>query len=236
MREFKITEDYYNTGVLFKKSTITIQPGLTVLVGCNGTGKTTLLNHIKDKLNKDKIPCYHYNNLKDGGTAKANEYMSKGKIEAVSTLLTSSEGENINNNLYYMAEDIGSFVRHGKSEADRSFDLFAELIIGSNSKSDTTKDKGKNERWILLDAIDSGFSIDNVIELKDFLHMIVNDGKKTGIDIYIVTVANEYELAANEQCLDVYNGEYRTFESYEEYKEFVLDSRKIKDERIKMWK
>lgn len=35
-----------------------------------------------------------------------------------------------------------------------------------------------NERWILLDAMDSGFSIDNVIEMKDLFQLVLNDAKQ----------------------------------------------------------
>ena len=62
------------------------------------------------------------------------------------------------------------------------------------------------ERWLLLDAIDSGFSIDNVIEAKDFFKMVINDFADHGYELYIVVSANEYELANGEDCFDVMNG------------------------------
>ena len=41
-KAFKIPKDPCREGdILYKKSSITIEPGLTVLVGCNGCGKTT---------------------------------------------------------------------------------------------------------------------------------------------------------------------------------------------------
>ena len=41
---FLVDKDYYGTDYdMFKKSKITIDSGVTVLVGCNGAGKTTLL-------------------------------------------------------------------------------------------------------------------------------------------------------------------------------------------------
>ena len=42
-RIFKLNKDPYDTcEILFKKKEVEIMPGVTVLVGCNGTGKTTL--------------------------------------------------------------------------------------------------------------------------------------------------------------------------------------------------
>ena len=50
-RKFTLIKDYYDEGFnLYKKKTITIKPGVTVLVGCNGIGKTTLLHQIRDRL------------------------------------------------------------------------------------------------------------------------------------------------------------------------------------------
>lgn len=44
-RKFQLERDYYEEGLnLYKKKTIEIKPGVTVLVGCNGIGKTTLLH------------------------------------------------------------------------------------------------------------------------------------------------------------------------------------------------
>ena len=46
MRKFKLEKDYYEDGQnLYKKRTVTINPGITVLVGCNGIDKTTMLHH-----------------------------------------------------------------------------------------------------------------------------------------------------------------------------------------------
>ena len=43
-RKFKIYKDYYEDDTkLYKKGTIEIKSCVTVLVGCNGIGKTTLL-------------------------------------------------------------------------------------------------------------------------------------------------------------------------------------------------
>ena len=51
---------------------------------------------------------------------------------------------------------------------------------------------------------------------------------------YIVVSANEYEMANNENCLDVCKGKYIKFKDYDEYKEFILESRKIKDSRCQL--
>lgn len=52
-----------------------------------------------------------------------------------------------------------------------------------------------------------------------------------GIELYIVVSANAYELAAGENCFDVIGGKYVRFGGYDEYRKFVLKSRKEKDKR-----
>ena len=50
-RKFTLERDYYDTGDnLFKNKTVTIKPGVTVLVGCNGTGKTTQIRLLAEYL------------------------------------------------------------------------------------------------------------------------------------------------------------------------------------------
>lgn len=54
-RRFKIERDCYeDENYLYKKGHVTFQPGLTVLVGCNGCGKTTLMKQLENILKKDR--------------------------------------------------------------------------------------------------------------------------------------------------------------------------------------
>ena len=94
------------------------------------------------------------------------------------------------------------------------------------------KPSESKERWILLDAADSGYSVDNVVDLKELLKIIIEDGRSMGVAVYIVVSANEYEMAAGEQCFDVNTGKYLTFKDYGDYRKYILESRKRKDKRI----
>ena len=95
--------------------------------------------------------------------------------------------------------------------------------------------KGKiiPERWILLDAVDSGLSVDNIVDIKEGLFKTILE-YNYGNEIYMVISANEYEMARGEQCFDVYNGKYITFKNYEEYRSMILESKKWKEERVKV--
>lgn len=206
-RTFKFCRAPYNKGEnVYAKATFTINPGVTVLVGCNGSGKTTLLRHFKETLERDEgALVLSFNNLTDGGQNAVSERAFYRDFAAVATLATSSEGESIVVNIGNAATKIGALVR---KNADNDMPLF-----------------------LLFDAVDSGLSVDNVVELKKYLFdAILQDcaGKR---DVYIVCSANEYELCNGENCFDVQNAKYIRFNNYDEYRAFVLQTRARKEAR-----
>lgn len=202
-RRIKIIQDYYEGTKLYKKRSVEFQPGLTVLVGCNGAGKTTLLKQIKSGLKKENIPFLDFDNLHDGGSNSRSRAAFYGDLTFVAQGMYSSEGENIVLNMQRFAGSIGKFLR------------------------DNTD---KDEVWILLDAIDSGLSIDAVEDLKEGLFKTIFS-YFSDKEIYIICSANEYELARGEMCFDVVNCKYVPIKSYEKFRSVILKSRKIKDER-----
>lgn len=234
-RKIKIINKGYYGGdeILYKKKIIEINPGVTVLVGCNGIGKTTLLRQIEDELKKKNIPCLKFDNLGEGGHHSVGYHASIEDFEFVATASCSSEGENIYMNIYDLAKRIGRFIATGDpSKGDKYDKLFTAISKLINKDEDTNKSKKElsDERWILLDAIDSGFSVDNIVEIKQDLFKTILDDNHNG-NIYIVISANEYELCRGEQCFDVYNGKYVTFKDYEDYRDFILESREWKENR-----
>ena len=174
-RTFTINTKPYDDYTLYNRKNFTINPGLTVLVGCNGVGKTTMLNHIKYELEKNEIPVFQYDNVHDGGLNSISKAGFYGRMNTLANLLCSSEGEKINQNIGQAAGEIGGFIK---------------------------KNSYKSEVWILFDAIDSGYSIDNIVETKrDLFETIIEDCDKRNIEVYIVVSANSYEMACGEQCL-----------------------------------
>lgn len=226
-RIIKTWRDPYDAGFsTCRKKQIEIQQGLTVLVGCNGSGKTTLLHNIKSELKKEDIPVFYYDNEKDGGNNSISESIFYGNLSFTATALCSSEGENISLNLSKIASKLRKFVETGDN-GDRFNALAKTLAL----KDDNEENNVSNERWILLDAMDSGYSIDNVIEMKDFFDLVIKDAKEFGIELYIMISSNEYELAHESKCFDVMERKYIQFASYEDYKKFILRTREKKDKR-----
>ena len=203
---------------------ITIQSGLTVLVGCNGSGKTTLINNIKSELKKYNIPYFHYNNLNDGGSKSFGEAIWENNYSLAAMSWSSSEGENISLNLNKRYSKFSEFMMTGRIQTrhTRLQDAFSDTPY----QIPDTK-----ERWVLFDAVDSGYSIDNVIDLKQAFSEMIQHFSENGYELYIVVSANEFELAYQTPCMDVTNGKYMTFDNYDQFKKFILASAKKKDKR-----
>lgn len=229
-RKFTLERDYYDEGFnLYKKKTITIRPGVTILVGCNGIGKTTLLHQIRDKLKEEKIPYITFDNLKDGGSHSISEAGFYGNFGFMATAMCSSEGENIVMNICNLAARLREFVDKGEDPKEKIHIKLAKSIREINGEEIEEPEIPK-ERWILLDAVDSGLSVDNIVDIKEQLFKTILE-YNYGNEIYIVISANEYEMARGEQCFDVYNGKYLTFKDYEEYRNLVLQSKEWKNQR-----
>ena len=203
-RRFKLSNEWYGDDS-FKmfKEIVTLKPGLTVLVGCNGAGKTTFLKQINRKLENKEIPVIFHSNMSDGERTLRSSAISRGDFNTFARTMMSSEGENIVNVLENVATKMGMLSKNNRDA---------------------------KEMWILLDAIDSGLSIDNIIELKENLIQTVIEFEKDK-DVYFVISANGYELARGENCFDVSTGKYIKFNDYEEYRDFILKSREKKNLR-----
>lgn len=230
-RRVKLWRDPYGEDFeLFQKKSVTFKPGLTVLVGCNGIGKSTLLRNIKSELKENKIPVLKFDNLTDAGNFKYKGF--DVNFEYLASSLCSSEGEGIVSNMIRLAEHIGLFVKTGEYDLggmNRLSKALKTIVEEDNTEEEITE---SNERWILLDAVDSGLSVDNIVELKEYLFKPILE-HSFGKEIYIIVSANEYEMTREEQCFDVFNCKYIKFKSYDDYRNMILKSRENKESRYK---
>lgn len=229
----KTWRDPYDAGFTpTKPKEIELQQGLTVLVGCNGAGKTTLLMNIKEECKINKVPCHLFDNLHDGGNSSVLGSILGGykefetdNLSFGASLWTASEGEGIKMNISRQSSLYKEFLKTGYFRTKTNKFLLSLRDDKDNEITD-------NKRVLLFDATDSGMSIDSVCEIKGLFNLVLEDAKKDNKELYIIIAANEYELARGEQCFDVNDGKYLTFSDYEDYRNFILNSRKKKEKRI----
>ena len=228
----KTWRDPYDSGFnTTNPKEIELNKGLTVLVGCNGAGKTTLLMNIKEHCKNSKIPCHFYNNLRDGGHHMDSMISGMADLPCdnmslAASMWTASEGEAIKLNIGRQSTMYKEFLSTGYFK-NRSY-RFSKLF--SDKKED--KSTETNMRVLLFDATDSGLSIDNICEIKVLFESILADAGESGLELYIIISANEYELCREADCFDVNKGRYIRFKDYEDYRKFILTSRRNKEKRI----
>lgn len=186
-------EDWYN---LHNGFTLEIKPGFTALVGPNGAGKTTLLQQIGEFANCAGIGIWEYSNLHDGGVNAKDRYEFCGDFNNLAASLTSSEGESVALNFSNKVGTLGSAIRNTAAK--------------------------KRPMIVLLDAIDSGASIDRARELRGLFNFVYEHDISKGAEVYLVMAVNHYELAKSPaDCVNARTGEHIRFETYDSYADFI---------------
>lgn len=182
---------------LYAKNKCIFEEGVTVLIGKNGIGKSTMLHEIKVFCEKNNIKCYSYDNYKEGGQNAHNTYGFKKDFKSLARTLFHSEGEQIFYNLGQQMGIIGDFIKTNKNEK--------QLVI-------------------LLDALDSGLDCEGFSQINDVFKTIQKD---FGRELYIILSANNYGLVDSHKCFDTKNCKYVEIKSYEDYKNFILSQYEI---------
>lgn len=203
----KIPIKPYDDFVLYKCDSFTFTPGITSLVGCNGSGKSTLLGFTENYLEKADITYLEWNDRQSGGYNLMDKFLNfDNNIEGLAAMALSSEGERIVHGLGDIFPKMGSLVRKGSGKP---------LVV-------------------LFDAIDSGMSVDEIIEIRSiFFDTILPDAEANNTELYIIIAANNYEWCADSRIhnIDITTGKSLTISSYEDFKKIILKSRDIKNLR-----
>ena len=116
---------------------------------------------------------------------------------------------------------------------DGFFDTRKNRFANIFRKNDGEEEKEVcNKRVLLFDAVDSGLSVDSIVEIKAVFDTVLKEAAELGVELYLIISANEYELARGTRCFNVNDGKYIEFADYEDYRAFVINSRKKKEKRI----
>ena len=186
---------------LFPHSSFFFNQGVTCLIGKNGSGKTLLMKEIANNLKENKIPYYYYDAYVEGGKVAKDKLKSLKNTERLVELQLASQGQqSIINIKNILIDKIGPFV------------------------TECVKNKSK-EAWILLDSIDTGLSVDNIIGVKEFFKSILEDCEANEIALYLIVSGNSFELVKDEQSIDVVTGSRINLRNYEMFKKVIMRSK-----------
>lgn len=193
-----------------------INPGITMLIGPNGSGKTTALSQIRSlfstendlvkKWNTIEIndsirnlySSYLYDNVYKETFTKST-WGATDHLDRVAQTFENSEGQNMYDYLYYKINEIGQAVTKA---------------IKNNKKG----------IFLLFDGLDSGLSLDviNTIRKSVLEFIIETEKKRNNLEVYIICSANSYEFCNNYDCIDVTNQKHITFTNYTDYEKYFV--------------
>lgn len=202
MLEIQLTDEIG----IFPKKTLELDEGITVLIGCNGSGKSTLLHEIRDVFEGDKDYVFlGFDNEHEGGIHELGHRLFRMGASEAGSFLLSSEGERIYATLAGFIAKLGSTLEK--------------------------EPKGK-PAIITMDAVDSGFSLDNIIELRHFFEDLINEFQ-AGRKLYIVIASNAFATCKGAYSIDVTTFQEHYLVDYNDFERIIMESRERKDERNK---
>ena len=230
------------TGNLFKKSSLELEESSSgsvyCLVGCNGSGKSTIIEFMQQQLKKS------------GAFQIRGRF---GDFNAFQRMFEDKQAEEADTGVAFY-----SFDKHTNDAHSEEDSLLSSMFEGFSSTGEgiiqrlgkglslihgyITKPKVESASplslWIFFDDCDAGTSIDMIRDIKKVLKLIKRDCVAAGITLTVVLSANSYEMCRTDPdsdldiiCINAWDFSRVEFGSYEEYCEFVLKSRKQKEVR-----
>lgn len=234
-RTFNIyNKDYYDGEILYKANKLTLQANnVYCLVGCNGIGKSTIIRQMIYDHNKSlSKTAYDLKNDYDNFYNFAKSvYGKKDKTEYNEFYISIDKDTNLHIKEHdtIMHELFGNFMSTGEQNVHNIVPNLPKIIESLN-KLEKLENK---DLYVMIDDLDVGVSIDVLIELAKIIDKLELKLKKLNVNYYIVITANSYELARRFKCIDVINMKEISFKDYDDYANYVSETRKYKDIRNK---
>lgn len=202
---------------------------IAALVGCNGSGKTISILQMIDQLRQNGFEDIgddvSYNPfavfVKDTKPAKGYYVLFSKNAEFVKTGKRGWGDEIGMADIYRRV-----MLSTGEGIVDRANDFMEATKIAAAKAQ-----KEKVPLVIFVDDFDAGVSIDIMLDMKKLLDTYFNWCRKREIEAYAVVSSNSYDLIQGYRCVYPGDGKEYVFNSYDDFKNFVLFSRTIKDRR-----
>ena len=224
-----ITRDpYYEEEYLFEKDQLTLSDQVTVFVGPNGYGKTTLVTMIKEALERD------------GAISFGNNAYSRG-LERAFKLAVTDESTKNNTSIGFISYDSHAddhtnsisaslvnnnmrqlLLRRESSEGENNLISLADLF--DNAQAIANEHPDLEHLIIFVDGIDSGLSVDKIDFIIRNLDLKIKqvENQNPDLNVALVFTANHYEMTRNLPTIDPITFKKINYHDYEEFRSDMI--------------
>lgn len=223
-----VRDPYYDEDYLFDKDTLTLTDKVTVFVGPNGYGKTTLTKSIKEGLERQGAFAFNNNAYQRGldrGFRNAFTPDSKDTDDAatIGFMAYDSHADDHSNSISSaLANDNFMLFALRKESSEGENNLYSLTELFNNAGVVAKEYPNLKQLVLFVDGIDSGLSVDMLDLIVRTLDIKIQqvESLNPNLEVAIVFTTNNYEMTRNLPTFDP-----RTFEpvSYDSYEDFRAD-------------
>ena len=223
---------YYEDEYLFEKDQLTLTNQVTVFIGPNGYGKTTLVNMLKEALEKDGAISFS-NNAYSRNLAQAFELNEADKYKknnaSIGFISYDSHADDytnsistslVNNNMQQL------LLRRESSEGENNLISLADLF--DNAQAVAKEHQNLEHLIIFVDGIDSGLSVDKIDFIVRNLDLKIKqvESQNPNLNVALIFTANHYEMVRNLPTIDPITFEKISYNDYEEFQSDMINKAK----------
>lgn len=231
-----VRDPYYEEDYLFDKDTLTLSDKVTVFVGPNGYGKTTLTKAIKEGLERQEAFDFanntHERNL-DRGFRNAFTPDSKDTNDAatIGFMAYDSHADDHSNSISSaLANDNFMLFALRKESSEGENNLYSLAELFNNAGAVAKEHPNLEQLVIFVDGIDSGLSVDMLDLIVRTLDIKIKQVESLNPDLEVAMVftTNNYEMTRNLPTFDPTSFEPVSYDSYEDFRTDMLAKSTLK--------
>lgn len=227
-KKIKLIRNFYNGRDIQLKDEIELEKNcIKCLVGCNGGGKSTFIKNVIHYLSTEtkeaeKIELgYKFSfSQKPFSTSPSNKDIIIVLDKNIDTKDNASQIFDFDERDLYRY-----WISAGENYLDRighAVKYIKDIIYSNKNKS----------LYLFFDDIDMGLSVDILEKINNVIKLIVKDCEKCNIIYYIFLSINTYYFLQFYKGIDVNNLNNISFNTYNEYHDFILKSSYLKEKLI----
>lgn len=231
-----VRDPYYEEDYLFDKDTLTLSDKVTVFVGPNGYGKTTLTKAIKEGLKRQEAFDFanntHERNLSRGfRNAFTPDSKDTNDAATIGFMAYDSHADDHSNSISSaLANDNFMLFALRKESSEGENNLYSLAELFNNAGAVAKEHPNLEQLVIFVDGIDSGLSVDMLDLIVRTLDIKIQQVESLNPDLEVAMVftTNNYEMTRNLPTFDPTSFEPVSYDSYEDFRTDMLAKSTLK--------